>query len=60
MTSDELPDPASDDAELPDWIGSFSSGRGDLAERHEEMLRGEETAVANRPASRAGLRVRGF
>lgn len=26
---------------LPDWVGSFASGRGDLAERHEEILRDE-------------------
>jgi hypothetical protein len=30
-----------DDAALPDWVGSFSSGRGDLAERHEDILREE-------------------
>ncbi|WP_026931002.1 hypothetical protein [Glycomyces tenuis] len=27
-----MPDSARDDAALPDWIGSFASGRGDLAE----------------------------
>ncbi|WP_199037254.1 hypothetical protein [Glycomyces salinus] len=28
-----MPDPARSVADLPEWIGSFSSGRGDLAER---------------------------
>ncbi|HET8657766.1 MAG TPA: hypothetical protein VFM55_02070 [Micromonosporaceae bacterium] len=26
---------------LPAWVGMFRSGRGDLAERHEEILRDE-------------------
>ncbi|HZN19852.1 MAG TPA: hypothetical protein VFB84_16955 [Micromonosporaceae bacterium] len=26
---------------LPTWVGMFRSGRGDLAERHEEILRDE-------------------
>lgn len=39
-----MPDPAKEDAALPDWIGSFSSGRGDLAERHEDILRDEGDA----------------
>ena len=34
-----MPDPARADDTLPEWIGSFASGRGDLAERHEEILR---------------------
>ncbi len=33
-----LPEPVRDDTALPDWVGSFASGRGDLAERHEEIL----------------------
>ncbi|MQM25142.1 hypothetical protein [Glycomyces albidus] len=36
-----MPDPCRDDTTLPEWVGSFSSGRGDLAERHEETLRDE-------------------
>jgi hypothetical protein len=28
-------------SDLPSWVGSAASGRGDLAERHEEILRGE-------------------
>jgi hypothetical protein len=26
---------------LPDWVGMHHSGRGDLSERHEEILRNE-------------------
>ncbi|GAB3997708.1 hypothetical protein GCM10029992_21460 [Glycomyces albus] len=36
-----MPDPAGPDADLPEWIGSFSSGRGDLAENYEDHLRDE-------------------
>ncbi|WP_026924770.1 hypothetical protein [Glycomyces arizonensis] len=34
-----MPDPARDDTALPEWVGSFASGGGDLAECHEEILR---------------------
>jgi hypothetical protein len=26
---------------LPDWVGMHHSGRGDLSDRHEEILRSE-------------------
>ncbi len=39
-----LPEPVDGQTELPEWVGMFSSGRGDLAERHEEILRDEDAA----------------
>lgn len=30
---------------LPAWVGMHHSGRGDLAERHEEILRSEQDAA---------------
>jgi hypothetical protein len=39
-----LPDPVDDRNALPEWVGMFASGRGDLAERHEEILRDEGAA----------------
>jgi hypothetical protein len=32
---------APEDRSLPEWVGMHHSGRGDLAERHEEILRSE-------------------
>jgi hypothetical protein len=32
---------ANGNSALPDRIGPFASGRGDFAERHEEILRDE-------------------
>lgn len=29
------------DGSLPDWVGMHHSGRSDLSERHEEILRSE-------------------
>jgi hypothetical protein len=32
---------STDDAPDDEWIGMYESGRGDLAERHEEILRSD-------------------
>lgn len=34
-----MTDSTSERRELPEWVGTFASGRGDLAERCEEILR---------------------
>lgn len=38
-----LPNPSDEFNELPEWVGAFSSGRSDLSERHEEILRDEDS-----------------
>jgi hypothetical protein len=36
-----LPATPAGERPLPEWVGMFHSGRGDLSERHEEILRNE-------------------